>query len=578
MKKRILFRIFDPGHGRKNIFRFAARITMSLGPVVVATMAKRMLSWLDVQVVNENNAKEKRGAPLDEDGLIDHVALQKQHKADIVGISASITNAVPRVLKIIWILLHMAKNLRPKAIIVGGWHAGDDPEPFLRAGADVVVHGEADLVIAPIIEALCNGYGLEEIPGISYRVGETIHRNPIANSAWQNCAKGQEGYLVVPQDQMDFLPDPDFGLVQFAKIKIMPVYRTRGCSGKCHFCRVKGVARYLSPERLLAQIQNGHGQGVNRFFIVDDRSEEEMLGFITSLQLIVDWIESCNIKKLDISAQYRLSLAGFDPANDRNAREAGVTMTGLEILALIRKAHINTVCIGFESPIKEELGAMAKPIKQSEMLDWARIWKSFGFLVHCMMIFGYPIRSGLPLPRNAAGEVMTAAGRAEVFWDFIKKAKPTYLQLLIFSPIIGTDDYKWLVAEGRILPGIPLKYHDGLHVLYRPDEGIMPQEIQHEAIKLSRKFYARWFWQFGWLALAIHSLRVGTIVCSMPFLWAALMPFKGCRARHTWQTLRRFKRISLRHWGAQFIIVKFMGSLHIFKSLLTRIERENKPV
>ncbi|MAF13693.1 MAG: hypothetical protein CMI53_02255 [Parcubacteria group bacterium] len=573
MMSRELFRVIDPGYGKRNIFRFAAMITVSLGPVVVATIAKWLLPWLDAEVVSENNVSKKRGAPLDDDGLIDHIALQTRNRATVVGISASITNAVPRALRIIETYVGMSDDLRPKGIVVGGWHAGDDPEPFLRAGADVVVHGEGELIIAQLVEALATGKSLEEIPGISYFDGDELKRNLISNPAHRNLSQGQETFLAVPQSEIESMPDPDFGLVRFANIKLVPVSRTRGCTGRCKFCRVKGAARYLSPERLVGQIQNGYSQGKRRFFVVDDRCEEDMIGFIAWLKLLVNWIETNNIKGLDISCQCRLSLAGFKPS-----RSSGIELTGPEIMALMRRACINTVCIGFESPIKEELDAMSKPTKQSMMLEWAKTWKSFGFLVHAMMIFGYPIRNGRPLPRNAKGEVMTAAERAQAFWSFIKKAAPTYLQVLIYSPIIGTDDRQWLEVDDRILSGIPLELHDGLHVLYQPDAGSTPQEVQHEAINLSRRFYARRIAKFQWLALVCHSLKVASITCSMPFIWAAIMPLHGFRSRDAWQWPKRMKRVAIRHWGAQFIIVKFLKNLHPFERLLARVSHQGNSV
>jgi radical SAM superfamily enzyme YgiQ (UPF0313 family) len=558
---RVIFRVIDPGFGKTNIFRFVASQTIALEPVMIATMAKRWLAWLDAEVVSENNCHQKRGAPLDQAGRLDHLALQQLRPAAIIGVSASITNAVPRALEIIKAYAAMPQAVRPKAIIVGGWHAGDDPKPFLRAGADAVIHGEGEPIIAPLIDALVHGQGLENISGISYWSNGQIKRNGIADSSYENCDPNQKGFLVVPQAEMAALPDPDFGLVRFAKIKVAPVFCGRGCSGRCKFCRVKGEARYLPPKRVVAQIQNVYSIGIRRIFVVDDRSEEKLDNFKAWLQLLIDWVQEYNIRNLDISTQNRLSLA-----------------THPEVLALMRKACINTVCIGFESPIKEELGAMAKPTKPEMMREWTKIWKSYGFFVHCMMFFGYPIEPGNPQPLNAAGQPMSAAERAEVFWEFIKAVGPTYLQLLIFSPIIGTYDHQWLKNAGRLLEGIPLELHDGLHVLFVPDAGITPAEIQQEAVNLSRKFYARKIWRFSWLALIWHSLRVGTITISMPFVWAAILPFQNFRPKLAWQWPKRNFRISIRHWGAQLIILKFLKSLADFKKMLGTLSKKGKAV
>jgi len=70
----------------------------------------------------------------------------------------------------------------------------------------------------------------------------------------------------------------------------------------------------------------------------------------------------------------------------------------------MREAGINVVAIGFESPIDEELKAMNKHIKSADMIAFTRVFHKFGFLVHGMFIFGYPLKEGTHLrcrQRNA---------------------------------------------------------------------------------------------------------------------------------------------------------------------------------
>lgn len=531
-KTQELFRVIDPAFGPDNIYRFQARKTFSLGPLMIATVAKRQMTWLDAEVINENNYHRSHGGPRNSKGEPDHLELQqKERYASFIGVSASMTNAVPRALEIIQLYQSMPKELQPKAIIVGGWHAGDSPTEFLQAGADVIVHGEGEVIIASLLTALANNQSLENIPGISYRSPDgQIKRN------------GPE-FLIVPQEQMDSLPFPDFGLIRYAKIKVFPVGRTRGCSGKCRFCRVRSVPRSISPARFLQLIKILSSQGVRRFFVVDDRSEEDLKGFQSWLKGVAAFQKERDIW-LDFTTQNRLSLAEHP-----------------EILKLMRQAGVYTVAIGFESPIPEELRAMRKPIIPAKMLEWAEIYRKSGFLVHMMLILGYPMPPGSEPVRNKTGEIMTIQERARKFWQFIKRAKPDTLQVLLYTPILGTPDWEFLESRNRIYKNLGWRFFDGTWLTFQPDKEIDPRDLQAEMANLMRKFYAfRYIWRFGWVSVPFHLLKIGLATVAMPFIWTLLLPFKKWHSQKAWELPHRIFRNAKRRFQGHLIIMSWQRS------------------
>lgn len=554
-EKRILFRVIDPQFGPDNIYRFQAKNTVSLGPVMIATIASKSLVNLDAEVITENNYRQSRKGPRDKNGPPDHLALQQERYAEIVGISGSISNAVPRALALIRIYKDMPPKLRPKAIIVGGWHAGDLPKDFLEAGADVIVHGEAELIIASLVEALVNGFDLDSISGISYWSDGQIRRNPIFNSRYE----GEPGHLIVPQEEMDLLPFPDFGLVRFAKIKYIPIFRVRGCKGRCRFCRVKAKPRWLSPQRFVGQIKNAYSLGWRDFFCIDDRSEENMAGFLESLNLLIQWRKERKIRRLHVMAQDRLSLGKYP-----------------EILKLMYQAGIDCVAIGFESPIPEELGAMRKPLDPRKMAEWAKAYQKAGILVHAMWFLGYPIPFGKPQPLNRKGQPMSAKERAKVFWPAVKRFGDT-CQVLAFTPIPGTEDWDDLESQGRILHELGWENWDGLHVVFQPDAGMTPQEIQHQLELLQMKFYAfRFLWPLGWLTIGLHWIRIIIAHLSMPFTWAILLPFKGWQPALAWRWPARVRRNAWRHFQANLIILAVRGKLAAYTKKLEAVLRRRQ--
>ena len=544
---RAIFRVWDPAYARDNIYRHAARQTISLGPVIIASVAHKALPWLTSEVISENNYRWKsRKGPADEDGLPDHRVLQEEKPARFIGISASITNAAPRALEIVRLYRGLPETLRPRAIIVGGWHAGDCPEEFFEAGADVVVHGEGVAVIAQLLETLERGGDLGGVPGISYLSNGQVRRNA-------------PEFLALSQEELEALPDPNFDLVHYARLKVVPVSRTWGCSGRCRFCRVKNEPRSVSPERFAQQIKDLVSKGFMHFFVVDDRSEEDMEGFKVWLQDLADFRRERHVRRLDLTIQARLSLAE-EP----------------EVLELMRQAGIQTAAIGFESPIPEEVWAMRKPIVPEKMVEWTKTWRKHGFYVHAMFIFAYPIPPGKKQPLNAAGEPMSARERADAFWRFIKAASPDTIQVLALTPIPGTEDWEFLDKENRIFRELGWAAWDGLHVVFQPDEGMSPQEVQDEVVRLHRKFYAfHYLGHFGFVSLLAHLINVGVTTISMPFVWFFIMPakwpLKGSfaeQAKVAWQRPSRSFRNARRHLGAYLIVQNVQKKLAHFNDRL----------
>ncbi len=456
------------------------------------------------------------------------------------------TTGAPRAIALIRFYRSLPENLRPKAILVGGWHAMDNPQEMLEAGADVVVHGEAEVIIKDLLTALRDGKSLDGIPGISYWSDNQIKRNgPVE--------------IFVPQKMMDELPDPDFGLVRYSKIKIFPLGRTRGCDGKCTFCRVNCPPRSISPEHFLEQLKILISKGARDIFITDDRAEQEpgrseqdFEGYTYWLKGLAEFIRERRVH-VSLTTQNRLSLANHP-----------------EILQLMRAAGVDNVAIGYESPIPALLRAMQKPINPKKMLEWTRVWKKHGFAIHMMKIFGYPIspQKRKDLDKQGLNYKFSAKELGRIYWDFIRKAKPHTLQVLLFTPLYGTKDRKFLEEQGRILP-LDNKYADGTWLMFIPDEWIDPKELVKEYIRLMRKFYAfHYLWWIAYLPITLHSIKVGLVTLSYPIV----RPIIG---RRSW---RKAWLHSLHLWIGNRIIADWLKNfrkLRFIENLTNMIRRKN---
>lgn len=499
-KKRYRLRIVIPAYPAFNIYSFVANRTTALGPVSVASAAKEKHGW-DVEVIDENNLR--RYGPRSKDGGADHEFLQQHRPADVVGFYGGLTSTIPR-------LYELARFYKSQGIttIAGGQHfIEDNIAEALSSGVDYIVIGEGEEAIKELLDVLEDRRNIKQVKGIAYMDNGKVVFTP-----------ERERLL-----DFDKLPLPDFSLLRYAKIKMYPVERIRGCGMDCEFCTVKGTPRSASPERLLESIMLLlESRDARHFFIVDDlfgQQREETIRFCNMLR---DYQKDIG-KRLDITAQIRL-----DKAKDT------------ELLTAMRQAGVNTVAIGFESPIKEELEAMRKHVKPEDMISLTKIFHKFGFLVHGMFIFGYPLNEGAQFN-------MSAAERIKRFKDFIRKAQIDTIQVLLPGPLPGTELRHRLQAQKRVYPvkDVGWEYYDGNFPLFEPDAPLTAEQMQLSIRKIMGKFY-----QFKYMFM------IGVHIISFPALIFFIFNIKAEWKRwyQPWRnTLVRFGGwITMKRWTSAF--------------------------
>jgi len=440
--------------------------------VTVATAVHDIEGW-DVEVIDENNYQ--RSGPINNSGMPDHVSLQKERPADLVGLYGGLTSTIPR-------LYEIAQFYRSEGIptIAGGQHFVEENIPeALQSGVDIVVIGEGEETIKELIRAFDGGLRNNEIAGIAYLNEGQVVKTP------------NRPLLT----EFHHLPVPDFSLVRYSKISLYPVGRVRGCGMDCEFCTVKGKARYASPEYLMAQITSlFETHGAKEFFIVDDLFGQDRLETLRLCHLLRDYQKKINVR-FTLTVQIRL-----DKAKDS------------DLLQAMREGGIRGLAIGFESPIPQELKAMDKRLKPEEMISLSRTYSRAGFLIHGMFIFAYPMSTNVEF-RMAAKE------RVGYFRKFIKKARIDTIQVLLPVPAPGTELTQRLKAENRIFPKdyIGWEYYDGNFPLFIPDEPLTPEEMQASIRLINGKFYRFWYlfhiglhiFTFSSLMFYLHDIKKG---------------------------------------------------------------------
>lgn len=492
-------RIVIPAFPAFNIYSHIASLTTALGPVSVASAVNEMEGW-DAVVIDENNLR--RYGPRAKVGA-DHEFLQQLRPADVVGFYGGLTSTIPR-------LYEIARFYKNKGVvtIAGGQHfAGENILEALNSGIDYVVIGEGEETIKELLRVIEGKLGAHEVKGVAY-----LKEGKAVLTPKRECLTDFEKF-----------PLPDFSLVRYAKIKIYPVERIRGCGMDCEFCTVRGRPRHAPSERLLEQISVLlETQDARHFFVVDDLFGQQRDETIRFCRMLRDYQKNIG-RRLDLTVQIRL-----DKANDT------------ELLLAMREAGINTVAIGFESPIEEELDAMNKHLKPKDLISLTRVFHKLGFLVHGMFIFGYPMKEGV-------GFRMPAKERVKRFKDFIRKAKIDTIQILLPTPLPGTELRERLIKHNRVYPlsDVGWEYYDGNFPLFEPDEPMTPEEMQHSIHRIMGKFY-----QFKYMFI------VGLHIFSFPSMLFFLYNIRtGWRKWYrSWRnSLIRFGGwVIMKQWATQF--------------------------
>jgi radical SAM superfamily enzyme YgiQ (UPF0313 family) len=310
----------------------------------------------------------------------------------------------------------------------------------------------------------------------------------------------EDGHVVCtpprePLTDFDRFPYPEFSLVRYAKIRVYPVERIRGCPMQCEFCTVKSQPRAASAERLLENIRYlVETRNARKFFVVDDLFGQQREDTIRFCQELREYQEQIG-RQLSITVQIRL-----DKAND------------LELLSAMRQAGVRHVAIGFESPIDEELKAMNKRVNSEKMLSLVKVFRRFGFWVHGMFIFGYPVGPD-------ADFTMSVKERVSRFRRFIRKAGIDSVQVLLPVPLPGTELRRRLESQGRVFPleDVGWEYYDGNFPLFEPDAPVTAEDLQRAGKQIMSRTYrfryallvAASILSFPALVFSLHRLRAG---------------------------------------------------------------------
>ena len=254
-------------------------------------------------------------------------------------------------------------------------------------------------------------------------------------------------------ENLDALPIPNYRLLKdWEKMKVIPVMTSRGCPFNCTFCSVTEMFgrgyRVRSVDKVMEELEPFKDKIIffaDDHFVVNKKRTNEMLDKIKNSNFRGKW-----------SAQLRTEVS-----------------KDISLVQKMKNSGCSTVYIGFESINPESLKEMRKSQNVEDIRRSIDIFRKNGIFVHGMFMFGSD---------SDKKDIFKATS------DFCLRSGITSVQYLIITPLPGTEFYRKIEGENRLLHK-NWEYYDAMHVVFQP-KNLSPRELQQGMIDSFSDFYS----------------------------------------------------------------------------------------
>lgn len=380
-----------------------------------------------------------------------HIA---KYDPEIVGVSC-VTSTYPIVRDL---LIRVKQKYPHLPTIIGGHHATFMYQEVMeQTGVSYVCRGEGEEVFVQLLESLQRDEPYPLIEGIVF----------VKDGSYYNDKE------IAILDNLDDLPRITFDLVEAGSSFSPKIVSSRGCPYHCSFCSISafysGRYRQRRVEDVIDDIKSYVSSGYDTFWFHDDNltvDGEWVRNFCTQLQeqgIKISW-----------NCMSRVDTICRDP----------------ELMALMVQSGCKLLSIGIESGIPEVLEKMHKKIDHAQINKAISILNKLKISHNWYMILG------------SADEFDTAK-YIEKNIRFFQSHRFGYVLISILTPFPGTELYKQIVSEGRLLHR-NYELYDVTHCVYQP-LGMSPKELE----AYLPKAYLRVYLSKGWrlIPLFISSFR-----------------------------------------------------------------------
>ena len=349
--------------------------------------------------------------------------------------------------------VNLVKRINPGCrVVIGGPHVSIYPrETIALEGVDIAVTGEGETVFPQILE---NYPDLSGVRGILYKdPSGTIHQTGPAE--------------MIPEEKLNALPFPARHLTPYRKYSsllakrtpITTIFTSRGCPYRCTFCNrplLGKTFRALSPEKVVAEIEDCLRLGIHEFLVYDDTFTVRRERVMAICNLIIE-------KKLDV---------GFDI-------RTRIDIVDEEMLILLKKAGCRGIHYGIEGGTAKILKVLKKEIDLEKAVEIIKLTKKHKIQTLAYFMIGSPTE--------------TVEDIHDTF-RFAKRIDPDFIHLTILTPFPATSIYLNAIRDGIIREDYWKKFAENVNRDFKPpywEVTVSKETLEELIVQGYREFYTR---------------------------------------------------------------------------------------
>ncbi len=323
---------------------------------------------------------------------------------DIAGITA-MTMTLIDVIKTVNLVKKINRNIK---VVLGGPHVNLYPEETIRLGnVDYLVLGEGEEVFKDLLTSISDRPALCKIPGLVFQ-----DNGKIVNTGVRPLIK-----------HLDQLPFPARHLTLYQKYTsllfsgriVTTIFTSRGCPFKCTFCdrpSLGKIFRYRSALNVVDELEECVSMGIQDFLFYDDT-------FTVNKKRVIEICNEIIRRKLNITWDIRARVDTVDE----------------QALMHLKKAGCQGIHYGVEAGTERILKILNKGISLKQAEDIFTLTRKYKMQILAYFMIGNP--------KETLEDIRST-------FRIMKRLKPDYVHLTIFTPFPGTEIYSHGLINGDI--------------------------------------------------------------------------------------------------------------------------------
>ena len=398
--------------------------TPPLGLAYIIAIAKKMkflvhtIDAVGQKIDHYQNWKTNSG-PLVLNGLnIEEIVEQVNPKTHLIAISHLFLHQWPFINQL---TLAIKKRTPNALIILGGENASSFRDYILENAPqiDFCVQGEGEKIFSNVLINLKENKNIKDLPGLSYFENGKLIDNPkesriaqVENIPWPAWEEFPIENYLKSKDGMGY-----------HKGRSLPIMATRGCPYHCTFCSAPDLwtNKYFlrGPQDVLKEIKYLKSQYNIQNFNFSD------LTLIANINWIRDFCSLLKKENLNITWQL--------PSGTRSE------VLRPEILKMMKQTGLHNLNLSPESGSIKIIKAIKKRVKLSKFQEVQRSAQRAGIKTEANIIIGHPKETRKDLLKT--------------LWFILKLSISGLNDIspIIFTPYPGSEDYRRLKEEGKIV-------------------------------------------------------------------------------------------------------------------------------